>query len=1656
MAVPRCILELPALQDLNLSHNRLTEIPDVPEWSPNLTVLDLSHNLLSSLPRNGNAPALRSLNIGSNKFRTVPPSICSLVTLYTLDLSENPDILTLPAEMGKLSTLTQLNLRGLKDLNDPPKNVQKECGDCIRYLNSKLRNARGFFRIKMMVVGLADKGKTTLVRRLQGKECGPNAATNGVDVSEWVYRPQLRRIFYFSIWDFGGQEDYYSTHQCFLSQRSLYLLLFNLKDGEKGVQELKPWLNNIALRAPQSLVIIVGTHLDEFADEERGEVDVLVRKVEQLSHGFRNKLQIKAVVTVGLMHRLENIGYLKDTIYEHVANYKTRKGQIIMGRKIPASYHSLERHINVIQQEVRNGHREPIMHAEEFKTLVQQMELTDICNEEEIKTATLFLTDVGTLLHYDDKGHNLHELYFIDPRWLCDMMSRIITIKERNPFVKEGILDCKAIPQLFKDNAFPWQFFEQYLTLLDRFEIALPLDKNRILIPSKLPDERPSAIDQAELQRREEGPLYSRQIIFKSADTPPGFWSRLLSRLMHSVPQVCFALEETSQNPDDPPGPSLDSSIPADPLDSSTINPGPSFEEMPAEISLPTSLDHLPQPTIQIAQLLRNFPNPLPQGISHTFNSSQIQFLYWRTGLFYSDPDVMFRIECLAGSRVGSGSESRFESGPGSRSESGSGSESESESGSGSRQEENKDGVLIVTSPTDLGKKIMGQLVDLVLSLIKEWYPGIQEGVGPATGLEQKVPCYECLKMGRNDPFEFRFKEYVDLIKDDEAPPSKIKCGYDENPDRNHSAHLADVVPDLLLQDIDQQFLLKVEDLSFSMEPASLLGGGAFGKVYRGKYRSQSCGQSPKQVPVAVKKYSADTGFTELRSEAKLLQKCHHPCLVCLVGVCIHPNMALVLEEAPMGSLQKHLMGTKDKVPIHRLVIHRIAAQVAAALHFLHSTGIIFRDLKAANVLLWSLSPDSLCHCKLTDFGIATHLAPVGAKGLQGTKGFIAPEVFYIGKRKQRCIYDHKADIYSFSMFLYQMIARRHPFHDLKPHRIDQAVELGERPKLQDISQAETAFHTLTRLMKCCWEDRIDKRPSTEELIRWLCLSSVQSIMSVVPVKSPYSIRHSCSVTVDAFTRVRAPHINSSELWLCCDGIDGTELNIINTNTMTKLHKRFTENYQVQCIALCGDHIWMGTRAGIGPGSLEIFSVHSRDVVHSIRMKEVAISCITCTNSDVFLGTTEGYCLSFSRDIRQIRNSTRPKCRYVSENAIDGILAINETLWASHTQNIHFLDTSTMRVDPEGLPHAKGALVGKLSLSADGNTVWSAHFGSTILTAWDAHRRAGKFDVDVSRHLKNISPNSPQHDMFITAMTPALDTVWVGIATGHILVFHDEELLTWYHSYKDYIRFLSCIPCSGPTTTESCMVISGGKKFTSPVPGIESLQDCDAAENPGVLVLWEAYDARTTRQVKLVEDNAPNFFKSHHSMKRMIQKGEFEDGTNLFHRRDVQEMESSQEAAYYQTAPALFGSGDAAQTQEPGSLVHDSLRHNSLLFTQRQGQENPPESISPSIPEEPAKVAEDSPSPAHIVPHETVSFDVRLSGMDDSTTVRVTCQKPVKLKVLLSTLQVDGNIPEEQCLIEYRQSDSGECVPVNTQEQLEAYLQLENRPQLFISNSQSS
>ena len=547
--IPHCLLILPSITEVNLSHNNIREIPDVPEWSASLSVLDLSYNCLNCLPNSACSLTLKHLNISNNQFDKVPHCVCSFVALSTLNIAHNSKIHNLPSELGRLKKLLHLNLNGLNNLIYPPKSARATTADCIRYLWSRLRSARGFFHMKLLLLGKYGMGKSTMVARLQGREVG-NESTVGVNISEWKYSPTPnRKTFQFRIWDFAGQEEYYATYHCFLSKRSLYLLVWNITEGDAGVADLKPWLNNVSVRAPDSVVIVVGTFLDKVSEEVRqsGKIDDLLRKVQELTAQYR-RLVVTNITVVGLQGRIENVQKLKDYIYNAASEYRI-KNQYVMGAEIPFSYHVLDANLSTIHRRVKDGQHEPIMHAAEFKKMVRDLNLIDIQDNEELCTATHFLHEVGALLHYDDHKHHLNDLYFVDPRWLCNFISTVVTVKQ---YVRQGILQIKNTSLLFKDKHFPTKYFQQCLTLLGRFEIALPLDKDneRVLIPSMLPESRPAIVNE---QLPGANNCYRRFIIFRPSvsggqfyrhTNPPGLWSRLLSHIMNNVKEINHILSE--------------------------------------------------------------------------------------------------------------------------------------------------------------------------------------------------------------------------------------------------------------------------------------------------------------------------------------------------------------------------------------------------------------------------------------------------------------------------------------------------------------------------------------------------------------------------------------------------------------------------------------------------------------------------------------------------------------------------------------------------------------------------------------------------------------------------------------------------------------------------------------------------------------------------------------------------------------------------------------------------------------------------------------------------------------------------------------------------------------------------------------------------------
>ena len=107
-----------------------------------------------------------------------------------------------------------------------------------------------------------------------------------------------------------------------------------------------------------------------------------------------------------------------------------------------------------------------------------------------------------------------------------------------------------------------------------------------------------------------------------------------------------------------------------------------------------------------------------------------------------------------------------------------------------------------------------------------------------------------------------------------------------------------------------------------------------------------------------------------------------------------------------------------------------------------------------------------------------------------------------------------------------------------------------------------------------------------------------------------------------------------------------------------------------------------------------------------------------------------------------------------------------------------------------------------------------------MLSKWDVNSIQNHFSVDCKAILQSITANSTEmllkesHDAIacIMCVEPTWDTLWVGTASGHILIFDavTVQLLTWFHPF-DETRSLTFMHFPGPCGTEQGYVISTGK-----------------------------------------------------------------------------------------------------------------------------------------------------------------------------------------------------------------------------------------------------
>ncbi|KAL7721144.1 Protein kinase C [Entamoeba marina] len=194
-----------------------------------------------------------------------------------------------------------------------------------------------------------------------------------------------------------------------------------------------------------------------------------------------------------------------------------------------------------------------------------------------------------------------------------------------------------------------------------------------------------------------------------------------------------------------------------------------------------------------------------------------------------------------------------------------------------------------------------------------------------------------------------------------------------------------------------------------------LLGKGAYGKVFLVQMKNSEEYFAMKTIE--KKQVIEYEEIDHTMSERRILSKLHHPFLVNLHYSFQTPShLFYIIDYCPGGELYYYLQ-KKRKVPEQDAKFY--AAQVLLAIEHLHSSKIVYRDIKPENILI-----DSDGYLRLTDFGLSKE--NIGKENTTatfcGTPEYLAPEVV-IGKN-----YSESVDWWGFGILIYEMVHGNAPF----------------------------------------------------------------------------------------------------------------------------------------------------------------------------------------------------------------------------------------------------------------------------------------------------------------------------------------------------------------------------------------------------------------------------------------------------------------------------------------------------------------------------------------------------------------------------------------------------------------------------------------------------
>lgn len=360
----------------------------------------------------------------------------------------------------------KLDQEALKRRINVPREIRAEgAARVAAYLEELEAGARRLDEARVIILGDKGAGKTCIARRLIDPDVPMTTekdSTAGVNTSDWALDDDIN----VRVWDFAGHTVTHAVHQFFLSERCLYLMVYDGRSEERN--RLEYWLNHMKNYGAGSQAII----LVNLRDCHRPEIPI---------YRLQEKYPIAGVYYFNVDSDRDALIAFRQTVADFIRNNPSWEKQ-----QIPNSYYHVKEALEALFEQQNGDEGREYISRDHFNEIAQQHEVKD--KDELLKN----LHSLGVSLWYE--GMDEFNTLVLNPEWISHGVYKIVNWVNE---AKRHSITLDEFAEVFNEDVarYPADKHRFLFRLMKHYELAFETEGNaQLIIPHLLNEDRPKSL----------------------------------------------------------------------------------------------------------------------------------------------------------------------------------------------------------------------------------------------------------------------------------------------------------------------------------------------------------------------------------------------------------------------------------------------------------------------------------------------------------------------------------------------------------------------------------------------------------------------------------------------------------------------------------------------------------------------------------------------------------------------------------------------------------------------------------------------------------------------------------------------------------------------------------------------------------------------------------------------------------------------------------------------------------------------------------------------------------------------------------------------------------------------------------------------------------